>query len=74
MSPKHNKYAEHSKARKVQRTRQSIVTCTRKVPYGSNSKALAAAERIEEKTGRALRPYFCALCQKYHLTTRKPEA
>ena len=71
MSPKHNKYAEHSKAR---RARHSIVTCIRKVSYRSEDVALAAAERIGEKTGRALRPYFCALCQKFHHTTRDSES
>ena len=65
---KHNKYAAFSKKRKRYDGR-SVVTCIRKFSYRSDDVARAAAERIGQKTGRSLSPYFCAVCQKYHLAS-----
>ncbi len=46
------------------RTRPGI--CRRKARYASEADALAVAERAPF----ALRPYRCALCRDWHLTSR----
>jgi hypothetical protein len=46
------------------RTRLSV--CRRKLGYGSEDEALAAARA----TGLVLRPYRCDRCRRFHLTSR----
>jgi hypothetical protein len=46
--------------------RTQLAVCRRKVRYASEADALAVAE----KASVTLRPYRCALCRHYHLTSR----
>jgi hypothetical protein len=46
--------------------RTSLGVCRRKARYASEADALAVAARA----GVTLRPYRCALCRHYHLTSR----
>lgn len=44
----------------------SLRICQRKRRFSSEAEALAVAEKAEA----VLRPYRCALCRQYHLTSR----
>lgn len=49
----------------------ALVNCISKVKYKTNKAARSACWKILEKKGRSLKPYYCALCDSYHLTKEK---
>lgn len=52
----------------------NIVTgCYSKLRYKTFERAERVAERRGEAAGIKLRPYYCGICQGYHLTKRPPE-
>ena len=59
------KYSRHPEMDKTQ-----YYSCASKRPYKSQSEARKYANRLEQVRGKKLRVYFCAICQRWHLTSK----